>query len=254
VINYFKRNGQPDFDLIFGVRKIRAQDWHPEPTRKNTDEVATPDLSDVDVGYGDDDRDDDETDEGDEGRRKGTTTMKTLVGLAKRYGWQAVAKQFAENGTGSFSEAEVTAFLTAVAQKAFPGESSDVAFSKAFSAPTADGELMRRTTMAARDAQFLSKVGGSTPHFLAAPDDGPKGTPGRASLRPRVSGFSGGGRAQNVDDPKTALAQLQELVDAQRAQHPELSEAGAFARVYLDPANKDLAARERAENRPTAAW
>jgi hypothetical protein len=98
-------------------------------------------------------------------------------------------------------------------------------------------------------------VGGSTPHYLASADDGSKGTPGRATLTPRVSGFSGKPAQQNVDDPKTALAQLQELVDAQRAQHPELSEAGAFARVYLDPANKDLAARERAENRPVAtAW
>jgi hypothetical protein len=45
---------------------------------------------------------------------------------------------------------------------------------------------------------------------------------------------------------------LQELVDAQRAQHPELSEAGCFAMVYQDPANASLAARERAENRSSA--
>jgi hypothetical protein len=42
MINYFKRNGQPDFDLIFGVRKITAADWYPDPTRKNTDVSVPP--------------------------------------------------------------------------------------------------------------------------------------------------------------------------------------------------------------------
>jgi hypothetical protein len=187
--------------------------------------------------------------------------MKTLIGLAKKYGWQSVCKNFVENGTSSFSEAEVTEFLTTVAQKSYPDLRPDVAFAKLYSAQTADGELARRTTMAARDAQFLSKLGtqsttrtggGSTPHYLASPDNGPSGSPGVASLRPRVSGFSGGGGAQNVDNPKSALEQLKALADEQRRNHPTLSEAGAFAAVYQDPDNADLVARERAQNRPVA--
>jgi hypothetical protein len=213
----------------------------PEMLRKDDNERAEPDLSDSDAGMPDD-RDDD-----DEETKKGTT-MKTLMGLAKRYGWQAVAKNLVENGTGSFSETEVTEFLTAVAQKSYPDLKPDVAFSKLYSAQTSDGELARRVTSAARDAGFLSKLGPSTPHYLAAPDSGPMGTPGRATLTPRVSGGA------PVDNPKSALDQINELVAVQRAAHPELKEAGAFARVYTDPKNADLAARERAENRPVATW
>jgi hypothetical protein len=49
-------------------------------------------------------------------------------------------------------------------------------------------------------------------------------------------------------NPKTALAQLKALADEQRKRSPSLSEAGAFAQVYA--AHPELAARERAENRP----
>jgi hypothetical protein len=43
-------------------------------------------------------------------------------------------------------------------------------------------------------------------------------------------------------------------VDAQRAEHPTLSEAQVFAQVYTDPKNAELARREREENRPVAMW
>jgi hypothetical protein len=66
--------------------------------------------------------------------------------------------------------------------------------------------------------------------------------------------FVGGADARAVNNPKSALAQLQELVDEQRRNNPTLSEAGAFARVYTDPANAELAQRERHENRPFATW
>jgi hypothetical protein len=47
---------------------------------------------------------------------------------------------------------------------------------------------------------------------------------------------------------------LNELAEEQRRNNKTLSAAGAFAQVYQDPANADLAARERAENRPSASW
>jgi hypothetical protein len=74
------------------------------------------------------------------------------------------------------------------------------------------------------------------------------------SLQPSVSYFSGKPAQQNVNNPKRALDQLNELVAAMRAAHPTLSEAQAFAQVYTDPANAELVQRERAENRPTASW
>ena len=113
-----KRAGKPDYEAffarIFGVEK--------KHTRKNLDVHVDPDGP---VNPGGDDADDvnsrrargdddDETErlsaDADDDNEKGNT-MKTLMGLAKQYGWQAVAKNFVENGTGSFSETEVTEFL-----------------------------------------------------------------------------------------------------------------------------------------------
>jgi hypothetical protein len=49
-----------------------------------------------------------------------------------------------------------------------------------------------------------------------------------------------------------AYAELMALADALRKRDSSLSEAQAFSKVFSDPANRDLAARERAENRPVA--
>ncbi len=127
-----------------------------------------------------------------------------------------------------------------------------MASSKLFEANTPEGVTLRRAIAAARDAQFLSRTSKAAP-FRAGGDGyfGPAGKPGRATLSPRVSG---GADARAVNNPKSALDQLMALVDEQRAADPTLSEAGAFAMVYSDPKNADLAARERAENRPTAQW
>jgi DNA-binding MarR family transcriptional regulator len=47
----------------------------------------------------------------------------------------------------------------------------------------------------------------------------------------------------NVNDPIEALAQLNKLVDEQRARAPTLTVAQLFERVMVDPANKELVAR-----------
>jgi hypothetical protein len=95
-------------------------------------------------------------------------------------------------------------------------------------------------TSAARDQQFLSRTSKAA------------GMPGRATLTPRLTG---GAAARAVDNPKSALDELQALVDQQRAVNPALSESQAWQRVYEHPDNQALAARERAENRPVAqAW
>jgi hypothetical protein len=56
---------------------------------------------------------------------------------------------------------------------------------------------------------------------------------------------------RNVDNPKTALQQLNDMVARIRrpADGSTLSAEQAFTNVYTDPANKELAARERAEAR-----
>ena len=58
------------------------------------------------------------------------------------------------------------------------------------------------------------------------------------------------------DDASTrnspALDRLNKLAAELREANPELSKSQAFAKVFSDPANRDLAAAERRENRPTA--
>jgi hypothetical protein len=285
-----KRDGKPDYEAffgrIFGVKKKKDRHfggYPPELCRqfaKNTDVPLDPDGpinpggddSDgtrIERGFGDDDDEsarldaDADTDadrDDDDDFEKGDSTMDSqLISLAKKFGWRTVCENFVKRGSAAdvFSETEVTQLLTAVARKAHPDLKPDVAFAKAFSAQTPDGELMRRTTQAARDAGFLSKVGGSTPHFLAGDGSGDgEGGAAReryssASLRPRVTG---GRAAQAVDNPRSALDDINRLVAQQRAQNPTLSEAQVFAQVYTDPRNAALVRREREENRPVAAW
>jgi hypothetical protein len=54
----------------------------------------------------------------------------------------------------------------------------------------------------------------------------------------------------DVNDPRSALAQLRELAEEQRRRAPYLTVEQAFARVYAAAENAELAARERMENRP----
>lgn len=283
-----KRDGKPDYEAffgrIFGVKKRHMDGYPPELCRqfaKNLDVPLDPDEpinpggddSDgtrIERGFDDDDRDAeldagaDRNDNDDDDFEKGDTPMGSqLIDLAKRHGWRTVCKNFIEGGSASdvFSETEVTQLLTFVAKRAFPDQPPDVAFAKLYSASDADGELARRATQAARDAGFLSRTSKAQPQFssrssepfhAAGAVDGPAGKPGRASLTPRVTG---GRAATRVDNPRSALDQLNELADAQRRQHTELTEAGAFAMVYADPKNAELVRRERDENRPRAtAW
>jgi hypothetical protein len=155
----------------------------------------------------------------------------------------------------------------------------DSSFVKMFTAQDDTGLALRKAVDIAKNAQFVSKLGGSTPHYLA---DGsvPTMSPGKATLKPRSSGFSGKPAQQGVNNPRLSIAQLQALIDAQRAeadddeageggQHyekllklaedahaaePEKSVAQHFEKIYTSREHRELAMAERKANRPTAAW
>jgi hypothetical protein len=215
------------------------------PRAKNLD-VSTPKAKD-DEGFGEDDPDrDDESDEGgNDGESKDqleraeraleeTTTMKShdelMSAVVKKYGITAFCKSV-ENGDVRVSEHRLTELISEHCAR------TGVSFSKLFEANTPEGVTLRKAIMAARDQQFLSRM---TTTSKA------EGMPGRATLQPRVTG---GAAARAVDNPKSALAELQALVDEQRAQHPELSESQAWQRVYEHPDNQGLAARETGRSR-----
>jgi hypothetical protein len=257
------------FNQIFGVkpRKLRAQDWRPT-RRKNTSDTPSDfnrTVEDED-GRENPDRDDDEDDgtfhagdggdtgtrqfDDDEQQKRNKQMTKTLSAITKKYGIVALCKSV-EDGKVSVSEHELCKLIEEAAER------ENTTCAKLIEEQSERGLVVRKAIIAARDAQFVSRTSkgdNSTPYFHAGDGGGvgPAGTPGRATLRPRVVG---GADARNVNDPRTAIQQLEDLANAQRAQHPELSAAGAFAAVYMDVRNAELVRREREENRPVAvAW
>ena len=61
--------------------------------------------------------------------------------------------------------------------------------------------------------------------------------------------FVGGAAAQDVNDPRDAYAQLQALAAEQRKRAPFMTAEQAFAAIYSDPANAELANAERRQSR-----
>jgi hypothetical protein len=149
--------------------------------------------------------------------------------VVKRYGIVAFCKSV-EQGDVRVSEHDLTKLIDEQAKR------EKTTFSKLFERPE-----IWKAVQAARDAQWLDRT--STMSKAA------EGMPGRATLTPRVTG---GRAARAVDNPKSALAELQALVDKQRAANSALSESQAWLEVYTHPDNADLARREREENRPVA--
>ena len=130
----------------------------------------------------------------------------------------------------ALSEHELTALIQKHADRnRLPGESSAAAFARVVSAGNDEGLALRKALDVTKTAGWLGSV----------------------SLTPT---FVGGDAATAVNDPKSALSQLQAMAERLRAGNPhlKLTEAQAFAQVFGDPANRALAARERQENRPSA--
>jgi hypothetical protein len=173
----------------------------------------------------------DDADADDEKEKAMTAKLKSLDAIA-------ICKQMvSEEHAFGLSEHDLVSLVDTYAR------ANDSSFVKMFTAQDETGLALRKAVDIAKNAQFVSRT--STLSKQA------EGMPGRATLTPRVTG---GRAARAVDNPTTALEALQRLVDEQRKQFPALSESQAWQRVYEHPDNAALAARERAENRPTAAW
>jgi hypothetical protein len=151
---------------------------------------------------------------------KGDTTMPdTLQSIIKQHGVIAFAKMVADDGDAhGLDEETFTRLVTEHAQKLYPGVRPDQAFAKAFSDQGADGVALRKAHAVIKDTMVITPV------------------------------FVGGAEARDVNDPKSAMVQLNTLVEEQRKRSPGMSAAQAFAQVYKD--NPKLAQQEREENRP----
>jgi hypothetical protein len=115
------------------------------------------------------------------------------------------------------------------------GESPDQAFAR-FATTDPDGQVLMRAMRKASD----SPTRGS---YLEGRQ------PNTASLQPRVVS---GPEAFRVNEPRSALALLHELVERQSQLQPGRSKESIFAELY-ERDHDGLASRERLENRPGAA-
>jgi hypothetical protein len=131
-----------------------------------------------------------------------------------------LATHICKNGGGDLSEANYTAIITEHAARLYPSLTPEAAFTKAFDARDAAGELLRRAH---------AVVAGRLPDDKERDDDEEE---------------------RERDDNDDALSELNEKAAALRKARPELSEAQAFERVYSAPGNVELRKRERRQNAP----
>jgi hypothetical protein len=152
---------------------------------------------------------------------KGDTMQKdSLQTIVKDHGIVAFAKMVADDGDAhGLDEETFTRLATEHAVKLYPDKRPDAAFAKLFSDQSPDGVALRKAHTVIKDQMVITPV------------------------------FVGGADARAVDNPKSALDELDALVSEQRARAPWLSISQAWAKVYEDPANRELTKRERAEAR-----
>jgi hypothetical protein len=156
-----------------------------------------------------------------------------LQQFASRNGAKAICKYIleSEDAASAFSEQEFTDILMQEArhhQK--PDETIGSAFSRMFSAPTAEGLLLRKAHAKVKEANY------------------PPLSVGKAHTPPPTQ--VGGREATDINDGSVAYGKLTAMAEQLHALSPELTFAQAFARVYMHPENAALAEAERRHNRP----
>ena len=139
----------------------------------------------------------------------------------------AVAKHIIEKGETSLTEHEFTAMLTEHAKlNKRAGESVMGCFARIFEH---DAEIRR--------AHAITKAG-----------------PNTMSVDPVQVGGNDAFDTSVADSSAKAMKQLQTMAEAQRQRAPTLTIAQAFARVFEDPANAELAAKAHRRPTPTTAY
>jgi hypothetical protein len=133
-----------------------------------------------------------------------------------------LATHICKNGGGDLSEAGFTQIVTDYAVRLHPSLTPEAAFTKAFDARDAAGALLRRAH---------AVVAGRLPDDKERDDEEER-------------------ERERDDDNGDALSEFNEKAAQLRKARPDLSPEQAFAKVFEDPANRRLAARERKQNSP----
>jgi hypothetical protein len=144
------------------------------------------------------------------------TREQELAAIAKRFdGLATICKHVVDRGSTTISEHELSAVIGEVARREYPNATAAGAFAKLFNEDGERGVLLRRAVQIAK-------------------------------------GFSTAGPTRTAAAGGTAYDALM-LKAEELAKRTGLSREQSFSKVFSDPANRELAARERSENRPTAA-
>jgi uncharacterized protein YciI len=160
------------------------------------------------------------------GYQKREDNMDSLTKIVKDIGPISVAKQIASTGRSfGISEAEYVEAASRHASELY-GLPNDRAFTKLCAA---DGDVMRACGVL-KAAELDAMTGSTTVYTMPR-----SAAPGRYT------------KADPVTHADTAYAELQAKAAELRKTRPELSEAQAFAAVYSDRSNIELAKRERRE-------
>jgi hypothetical protein len=219
-----------------------------------------------------------------------TMTNIDMSAIVKAHGVALFKYIVSENNSFGLSEEDVVKLATEHAARIYPGDRGDVAFAKMFSATDEAGATLRAAVSVAKNASLqdavtaeiekdsreaveeLTKIGKArwpnltaSQRFARAFETNPElakrahRRPGPStsfpsptnkaiSLEPRVTS---GGMDSFLDvnaDAPAAYAELMKLVEQQRREGE--TEAAAFERVFLDPANRTLAMKALGQ-RPT---
>src|SRR4051794_7921448 len=162
-----------------------------------------------------------------------TSRADQLRDIAKDFGVHKLAKMLVtQNDAHGITEHELTALAFEEAQKsAKPGERPNSTFARWYGEPE---------QLELRKAIQIAK---NTPVDKAYPP--------LMDMKPtQVSGAA----AMNVNDASEAYNKLTAMAEALRAKSPTLTAAQAFAKVFEDPANAELAAKAHRRPTPTTSY
>jgi hypothetical protein len=154
-----------------------------------------------------------------------TSHSEFVQSVVKQYGIVALAKSMVqESKSYGLDEHEFTKLATQHAQRVYPNDRPDVAFSKLYQSE----ESVRRACAVAKAMPF------------------------QVDLQPlMVGGEANRGGDVNPNDPSEAIAQLKQLG---RDKWPTASEAQQFANAFTDPANAALAQKAHRRPSPTTSY
>jgi hypothetical protein len=156
--------------------------------------------------------------------------MDTVHSIMKDGGIAGVCAAIVAKGTTTISEFEIIQAVSKIAVARWPQLTEAQGFSKIFEAPTEEARVLQSALKIAKAAEFSVYWARSAP--------------------PSPPGSAYTTKSDPTPNADTAYDELMRKAEAYRDAHPESSISQAFEKVYTDPANVEIAKRERMESAP----